>query len=210
MKRYDVIINSCECAEHGEEKSAAMLQNHEDYANAGGRVFDTHYNYYWINHGPSPFPSTATFAPDTAGPDPTTGTVDTSFPKGDALATWLVTVGASSAKGQLSIDQAKYDVSSVNAPGSTRWIYGQSSAGANVFHYTFNTPVGASSDAQCGKVLQSDFHAAAGSNMQQVPYPMECNGNPLTPQEAALEFMLFDLSSCIQIETEPPTPPSTQ
>ena len=59
MKQYDLIINSCECAEHPEEKTASMLQNHVDYANAGGRVFDTHYNYYWLNHGPAPLPTTA-------------------------------------------------------------------------------------------------------------------------------------------------------
>ena len=67
--------------------------------------------------------------------------------------------------------------------------------------------MGADAGEQCGKVLFSDFHAAAGSNFQQVPFPAECNGNPLDPQEAALEFMLFDLSSCIQVDTYPPIPP---
>lgn len=209
MKTYDLVVNSCECAEHGEEKTPAMLQNHVDYANAGGRVFDTHYNYYWIENGPSPLPGTATFSPNAAGPDPTTATVDTSFPKGDAFATWLVAAGASSIKGQIPITQAKYDVSAV-APPSTRWVFGQGAGGPNVFHYTFNAPVGVPEAQQCGKVLFSDFHAAAGSNVQQVPFPGECNGAPLTPQEAALEFMLFDLSSCIQIETDPPVPPPVQ
>jgi hypothetical protein len=209
MKKYDLVINSCECAEHAEEKTAAMLQNHLDYTTAGGRVFDTHYNYFWVNHGPAPLPNTATFAPGTPGPDATTATVDTSFPKGDAFATWLVTAGASTVKGQIPITQAKYDVTGVNPP-STRWVFGSNGSTPNVFHYTFNTPVGAADDAQCGKVLFSDFHAAAGSNFQQVPFPMECNGNPLTPQEAALEFMLFDLSSCVQVETQPPVPPVTK
>jgi hypothetical protein len=205
MKKYDLIINSCECDEHAEEKNAAMIQNHVDYTSAGGRVFDTHYNYFWINNGPAPMPGTANFTPKAGGPDPATATIDTSFPKGDAFATWLAVTGQSPTKGQISVTQAKYDVSSVNAP-STRWVYGSSGA-SNVFHYTFNTPVGAAPDQQCGKVVFSDFHAAAGSNMQQVTFPGECNGNPETAQEAALEFALFDLSSCVQIETEPPTPP---
>jgi len=207
MQAYDLVVNSCECAPHPEEKTPAMLQNHEAYANAGGRVFDTHYNYYWIQQGPAPLPATATFAPDTPGPDPTTATVDTSFPKGDAFATWLVAAGASAVKGQIPITQAKYDVPSV-APTSTRWVFGASSTGPNVFHYTFDTPVAAPETQQCGKILFSDFHAAAGSNVQQVPFPGECNGAPLTPQEAALEFMLFDLSSCIQLDTAPPVPPN--
>src|SRR5205814_950779 len=85
MKKYDMIINSCECDEHAEEKTAAMVENHADYANLGGRVFDTHFNYYWINHGPAPFANSASFAPKTLGPDQTTAMIDTSFPKGDAF-----------------------------------------------------------------------------------------------------------------------------
>ena len=206
MMNYDLIINSCECAENGNEKPPASLQNDFDYSNAGGRVFNTHYNYYWLNHGPSPFPDTANFSPGQSGPDTATATIDTSFPKGAAFAEWLQAVGVSSVPGQIDVDQAKYDVTSV-ALQSVRWIYGQSSASPDIFHYTFNTPVGVPDAQQCGKVLFSDFHAAAGSNQQEVPFPGECNTNPMTAQEAALEFMLFDLSSCIQRDTQPPTPP---
>ena len=110
MMKYDLMINSCECSENGAEKTAPMLQNQFDYANAGGRVFDTHYNYYWLNHGPAPFPTTATFAPDQPGPATATATIDTSFPKGAAFATWLQTVGASTTLGQIQVDEAKYDV----------------------------------------------------------------------------------------------------
>ena len=43
--------------------------------------------------------------------------------------------------GQMSITEAKYDVTSATAP-STRWIYGSNGTTSTVFHYTFNTPVG--------------------------------------------------------------------
>ena len=58
---------------------------------------------------------------------------------------------------------------------------------------------------QCGKVLFSDFHVAGNSSGDD--YPDECDGNVMTNQQKALEFMLFDLSSCIQKEDVAPKPP---
>ena len=97
-------------------------------------------------------------------------------------------------------------------PPSTQWVHnpntGQTATGGPaLLHYTFNTPVGLPEDKQCGKVLFSDFHVVA-SMSGAAPFPQECSTGPMAPQEAALEFMLFDLSACIQIDTQPPQPPS--
>ena len=75
-------------------------------------------------------------------------------------------------------------------------------------HYTFNTPVGAPQSQQCGRVLYSDFHVVSEDSPQGGPvFPQECTPAPMTPQELALEFMFFDLSACIQPDTDPPRPP---
>jgi len=40
------------------------------------------------------------------------------------------------------------------------------------------------------------------------PFPTECKTNGMTPQAKALEFIFFDLSSCVQNDDKTPEPPS--
>ena len=89
---------------------------------------------------------------------------------------------------------------------SQRWIY--STQPSTLQHYTFNTPVGVPDDKQCGRVVFSDFHVTGSGGMSGgQTFPAHCDNGPLSPQEKVLEFMLFDLASCVQKDTDPPRPP---
>jgi hypothetical protein len=139
--------------------------------------------------------------------DPLLATIDTSFPKGQALADWLVNVGGSPVAGSLTINQGRKTLQSVNMPAAQRWIY--SAAEDSVQYFTANTPVSAPAEALCGRVVFSDIHVSAPANFKHGPFPSQCAPlvADLSPQEKALEFMLFDLSSCIQEEKIPPVVP---
>ena len=78
---------------------------------------------------------------------------------------------------------------------------------------SFNAPIGAADDQICGRAVFSDLHvsAAAGNraaDKQGQPYPGSCTLGDLSAQEKALEFMLFDLSSCVRRDDQPPEPPA--
>lgn len=210
LKAYDLVILSCEGDERLETKPAAALSAMEAYTNMGGRIFGSHYHYVWFQYGSPNFRGTAKWqgdgnADDTGGPYK----VDTSFPKGMAFADWLVAVGASTTPGQVGLNDTKSDVGQVNTP-SQRWI--TDSAQASTKYLTFNTPVGVAPALQCGKAVFGDMHisvSGGGSSPSVVDdsFPAGCN-TTLSPQEKALAFLLYDLSSCIQPEGAPPVPPA--
>jgi hypothetical protein len=66
-------------------------------------------------------------------------------------------------------------------------------------HFTFNTPVNPAADqAQCGRALFSDFHVSDAQGNNGQTFPSKCDNKPMNAQEKLLEYMLFDLGSCVQ------------
>jgi hypothetical protein len=179
-------------------KPSADQQNVIQYANAGGRVFTTHYGYTWLYDDP-PFSGTANWNVNASFSTTQTGIVDTSTQKGTDFSSWLQNVGALSGPSQMSLTNTRDDVASVNAP-SEQFIYATTPQ-QQTLQYDFYTPVGQPMAQQCGRVIFSDFHVT-NATATNITFPAECPTGPLTSQEKALEFMIFDLGSCV------PTPVS--
>jgi hypothetical protein len=141
------------------------------------------------------------------------------FPKGVSLQKWLANVGALGTDGvpagELAIYQPRYNstVTPVNAV-SQPWISSDGSGmqGATMY-LSFDTPTNAPFQPDggppqyCGRAVFSDLHVAGNpATNDSTPPPNGCDNVDLSPQEKALEFMLFDLSSCVSSDTVPPPP----
>lgn len=197
LAKYDIVALPCSA----QPNDAAGRQNVVSYASSGGRVFITDLSQDVIKNGPAPWPSTATWE-DGFATFTNPASIDTTFPKGEALAEWLKVTGASSTLGQIELEDTYVRLNAVGA-GSQRWVYGDN----NIQTYSFNTPVGEAEQNQCGRVFYSSFHVTQ-SSFGSGDVPQSCGtATALTPQEKALEFMLFDLAACIIKDGEKPVPP---
>jgi hypothetical protein len=233
IMKYDVVILPCEGTNDYSGTSSADQQLLSQYLTAGGRVFSTHYSYQWLTYTGSPYNAIGTWNPQTGGADTAhfpcgftgtgknatpistcgyDGTIDTSFPKGMAFGQWM-TANASVMNDAFEIVDPRNDLNSVDTTVASRWVY--HSGDNKVLHTTFNTPLNPTKDDMgepnyCGRVVFSDFHVS-GSEVSDSngTFPTTCKSGELTTQEKALVFMLFDLSSCIQSDTQPPVPPIT-
>ncbi len=204
MKAYDILLLNCECDTHLETKPAPALAAMETYANNGGRVFGSHYHYAWAQFGSAAFQSTADWQGDgMAGGSGAPYKINTTFPKGAALADWLTAQGVTP-HGEMPLNSPMDDVGKVTAMKTTGWV--TDGMGISTKYLSFNTPVAAAPADQCGKVVHGDMHISASGGVIDDTFPAGCS-KTLSAQEKALAFLFFDLSSCIQPDGQPPMPP---
>jgi hypothetical protein len=225
LEAYDIVLLACEGDTYdpaesrntNTNKTTSSKQALHDWLDEGGKVFATHFHYTWFKNGPADFQGVATWLGNSGGQDNGLYTIDTGFPKGKVFSQWLGTVGALTGS-QINLTGVAESVSTVNAP-TQRWIYNpapdpQQNMTNDTKYLSFLTPVGGApivagdageTTAQyCGKAVFSDLHAG-GSPMGNIPGV--CAGPPLTAQLKALEFLFFDLSACVSIDSLPPPPP---
>jgi hypothetical protein len=193
INQYDMVI--VECEGYPQTESGADLTALRTYAESGGRVFASDYAYAWLYNNGN-FNQAANWHVNQNGSGfSTTGNIDkVSNPKGNDFQTWLEIAGVSSpGSGTMSIFPAFHNSDNVIAP-TQQWLYW----GAQTpLHFTWNTPVGAASTQQCGRVVFSDWHAQSYIFSHGTTFPSVCPAVAMTPQEAILEFMIFDLAACV-------------
>jgi hypothetical protein len=218
LNAYDMVMFPCQggAASQATPTGATNLLN---FAEAGGRIFATHFSYAWLDPAApysAQFGNVANWT--TTGEEQITtgvGTVQENFSDGIILADWLHNAGSTVAgtSNEIDISTLRTDVGSVNAPTQS-WVTLNSGSysgqtGNPVMQMTFNVPFGAPAASQCGRVMYNDYHVITVSDSGAI-YPKECpsysstapnNFNPsytMSAQEEMLEYALFDLSAFVQ------------
>ena len=222
LKKYDIIVLSCEGLPYVDEKSAEARAAMESYINLGGRVFASHWHNVWMASGSATMQSIAKFAPNITY---TNTVVDINlltpsgeiFEAGNALADWMVVNGASPSppgRGRFTVFQGRTTVISgtLNTALAQRYVtYTPPMQPSFVEQYfSFFAPIGAPAKAQCGRMVFTDMHISGNDanrpnpaldlSAPDKPFPSGCVTNYLSAQEKALIFLLFDLTNCLQPE----------
>jgi len=211
MKPYDIVILSCEGGQFPNTKSQTDMDAVKAYADLGGRVFLSHWHNIWIegntdgpgNQKPAVWGGNNGIASWTNGGnlnDPATDLIDeANNPKGTSFATWMMDpmVMGSVVRDEIAIQTGtgRSTVNQVDLTKGERWtlVKGQ---GGTTQNFQFTTPQEMPPDNRCGKVVFSDMHVSGGPGPGS--YPASCGGGlTLSPQEKALAFMFFDISSCV-------------
>ena len=193
LKQYDTVLMPCSASSVPYEIPQQGRDNLRSFADVGGRLYITHAGGSWMTTAPEPFPGFIAWNNQKDPASPLSCNVDTTFQKGMTFADWLEHLGVSPIHGQLSLTEPQWYIDSVSPPAQ-RWV--SSSSPVTVQHFTFNTPTSAPAGTQCGRVLFSNYHVVAGG---EGLFPSTCPaGDALTTNEKLVEYMLFDVTGCIE------------
>ncbi len=111
----------------------------------------------------------------------------------------------------VTITAGRHDVDRV-LNQSVEWIDGTDPHPTNpansemLLHFTFDMPIAtpdAGAPTQCGHGIYSDFHVVSANLSNGTVFPNECDKTALTSQERIIEYMIWDLASCV------PGPPTS-
>jgi hypothetical protein len=218
LSGYDSVFLSCE-GDPNRDVTAVEKKALKDYLDLGGRAFLEHYHSAYLRgvvmgespnevsgeaaYAATPFPPIASGW--VTGSEAMGGSyqINVAFPKGKALGEWMANHGGSLSGTSMTLNFVKNAASGLIPGQGLIWL----SDNRAVPYFSFNTPVNAPAESRCGRLIHTGVHVSNQADNIGQPFPTSCGSTPLTAQELALEFMLFDLSSCVQVETEEPEPP---
>ncbi len=192
-----------------------------DYADAGGRVFASHWQHSWLHKSTNAsWVGAATWNHEEDLKEPIDATIDMGFTKGDAMARWLhFARNNTGTLGIISIDDAQHTIDAVNASVAKSWITianpieeDDDTTSASIQYFTMNTPTNVAPASQCGRVVVSDLHLSPNASGNDgttsrddvdADFPAGCTSTNFLDQQKLLAFMLFDLTACIQPDQTP-------
>ncbi len=216
MRQYNLIFLNCSETTYsgGLLADSQVKQNLVDYVASGGRLYATDWSYDFVQQPPS-FSPYICFEDDQActvttphgfhtapsrgaGDTPFDADVDTSTEAGQNLAAWLTKLPTPVLGGkvhiqdllpewvlihQTALDLAKFP--------STTWLNGTVKGRKRPLSVTFDYP----QEMACGKVLYSSYHTR--EHAAQTLFPGYCASGKMITQEHVLEYLIFELSSCV-------------
>jgi hypothetical protein len=233
LNKNSILLLPCEGgnkgdANYGSDADVARVRN---FVNAGGRFFATHLSDKYLYHEKDAggaedlYPNTVGWKPGFPDEDmfnkfaggllAVDANVRTTPPRAQNFRDWLASaaVNGLNGSGRVSFADGKRRSLTIG-PQANGWLPNYNTFGFPYYnlehHVTFDTPVGSANPA--GRVVYLSSHVAPTSLRRSGgDFPSECNLVPaLTPSERALEYMLFDLSSCVGAALPPPPPIYTQ
>jgi hypothetical protein len=208
MKQYNIIFINCTANTFETELSKQLVRkNIGDYIQAGGRLYVTDWSYDWVEQVEpfSPFidfePGPSSNTPEAAnkaalGAD---GLKVSATVKDQLMKDWLANFPGAINAGHSSIDHFLINWVMIHKLGANTklWVEGPVQSqdgtikGTKPLTVTFNFK-------NCGKILYSSYHTE-GRDDEVLPtaFPQYCGG-AFSPQDRILEFLIFDIASCIK------------
>ena len=149
LANYDVVIFGCQGSPDQTLATTGPYPNPNqtnliDFANSGGRLFATHYEYVWLDTD-QPFEGTAAWRSSNEAIGTGIATIDQTYPEGATLAQWIQNVGASynNTLGQIQLENTDVNTTAVNNPPAQSWVRLNNTTYNNPsMQFTFDTPIG--------------------------------------------------------------------
>lgn len=194
INQYDGVLMNCQGITAN--PSAAAKGYFTGFLNSGGRALMFHFADGYLQNNP-PLSSLVTWNPGAGGitSDPQTGYIDTGDADGARFAQWLQLV-AGGTYGQLTLGLLRHDYDGVIAPAVNRISLNQSGQ-IIPQQFSFNAPVGVPAGSQCGRVTFLDNHPVYTSGTAGITFPAECTAGPMTAQQLAAAYTLFETENCL-------------